>query len=419
MKEEPVMAEPSITIYGAYWCPDCRRSKHFLGEHQIPYKWVDIEQDKGGERFVIEVNDGKRIIPTIVFEDGSIMVEPNNAELAAKLGLKMVASRNHYDLVIAGGGPAGLTAAIFSAREGHDTLVIERAAIGGQAALTEKLDNMPGFHESVAGFDFCQRLRKQAEKFGVEILQAQDVASLYSYENYHCANTADGSQYSGSALLISTGSRYRRLGVSGENAYLGAGVHFCASCDGAFYKGKQIAVIGGGNSAAEESLLLTKYADKVTILVRTGEFKASKVIQENVLSDPKVEVRWHTEVKEFIGEKSKLKKILLRNNQTGKESAQEAEGAFIFIGMEPNTGYLNGGGIKTNKWGFIITGHDLVHDGEIPPGYEKREPAFLETSVPGIFAAGDVRDGSTKQVAAAIGEGSSAALMIHDYLKSV
>jgi thioredoxin reductase (NADPH) len=406
-------------MYGAYWCPDCRRSKHFLGEHQFPYKWVDIEQDKAGEQFVIEANDGKRIIPTILFEDGSILVEPSNAELAAKLGLKLVASRSHYDLVVVGGGPAGLTAAIFSTREGLDTLVIERAAIGGQAALTEKLDNMPGFHESVAGIDFCQRLRQQAEKFGVEILQAQDVASLHSHDNYHCVNTADGSQYSASALLLSTGSRYRRLGVSGENAYLGAGVHFCASCDGAFYKGKHIAVVGGGNSATEESLLLTKYAEKVTILVREGEFKASKIIKENVLTDPKIEVRWHTEVKEFIGEKSKLNRILVRNNQTGEESVLEAEGAFIFIGMEPNTGYLNGSGIETNEWGFIITGHDLVHDGQRPPGFEDREPAFLETSVPGIFAAGDVRDGSTKQVAAAIGEGSSAAMMIHEYLKTV
>lgn len=285
--------------------------------------------------------------------------------------------------------------------------------------MTEKLDNMPGFHESVAGYDFCQRLRQQAEKFGVEILQAQDVVSLHSHDNYHCVDTADGSQYSGSALLITTGSRYRRLGVSGENAYLGAGIHFCASCDGVFYKDKHIAVVGGGNSATEESLLLTKYADRVTILVRDGEFKASKIIQDTVQNDPKIEVHWHTEVKEFVGENSKLKKILLRNNQTSQESMLEVDGAFIFIGMEPNTSYLNGSEIKMNKWGFIITGHDLVHDREHPPGFEDREPAFLETSVPGIFAAGDVRDGSTKQVAAAIGEGSSAAMMIHDYLKTV
>jgi thioredoxin reductase (NADPH) len=411
--------ETAITMYGAYWCPDCRRSKHFLGEHQIPYRWVDIEQDSEGEQLVIEANHGRRIIPTLVFEDGSILVEPSNADLAAKLGLKMVASRSHYDLVIVGGGPAGLTAAIFSTREGLDTLIIERAAIGGQAALTEKIDNMPGFHESVAGIDFCQRLRQQAEKFGVEILQAQDVVSLHSHDNYHCVNTADGSQYSGNALLISTGSRYRRLRVPGENAYLGAGVHFCASCDGAFYKGKQIAVVGGGNSATEESLLLTKYADKVTMLVRGGEFNASKIIQENVLADPKIEVRWHTEVQEFIGEKSKLKRVLVRNNQTGQESLLTAEGAFIFIGMMPNTDFLNGSDINTNEWGFIITGHDLVHDRDHPAGFEEREPAFLETSVPGIFAAGDVRDGSTKQVAAAIGEGSSAATMIHQYLKTV
>ncbi|MCA9961689.1 MAG: FAD-dependent oxidoreductase, partial [Anaerolineales bacterium] len=204
-----MMTEPTVTVYGAYWCPDCRRSKQFLGEHQIPYNWVNIEEDKEAEAYVIQVNDGKRIIPTIVFADHSVLVEPSNAELAAKLGLKTSASRSHYDLIVIGGGPAGLTAALYTAREGLDTLVIERAALGGQAAATEKLDNMPGFPEGVKGIDFADRLRRQAERFGVELLQAQDVVSIHSHDNYHCVTTADGSEYSGRALLIATGSRYR------------------------------------------------------------------------------------------------------------------------------------------------------------------------------------------------------------------
>jgi thioredoxin reductase (NADPH) len=413
------MTDPEITLYGAHWCPDCRRSKQFLGEHQIAYNWVDIEQDPEAEQLVIRKNDGKRIIPTIVFADGSFLVEPSNAELAEKLGLKTKASRSHYDLIVLGGGPCGLTAALYTAREAIDTLVIERAAFGGQAAGTEKLDNMPGFPDGVAGIDFSQRLRQQAERFGVELLQAQEVIGVESQDNYHVVQTGDGSEYSGRALLIATGSRYKRLNVAGENEYIGAGVHFCATCDGPFYKGKQVAVIGGGNSATEESLLLTKFADGVTILVRSGEFKATRFIQDKVLGHPKIEVCWHTEVKEFLGKQSKLTKLRIQNNQTGAEEEIPTDGAFIFIGLAPNTAFLADSGILLDKWGFVVTGHNLMHREGRPAGYDARDPLLLETSIPGVFAAGDVRDGSTKQVVSAAGEGSSAALMIREYLKEV
>lgn len=413
------MPQSSITVYGAHWCPDCRRSKQFLGEHQIPYEWVDIEQDANAEAYVIEKNEGKRIIPTIVFADGSFLVEPSNAEIAAKLGLKTSIDRHHFPLIVVGGGPAGLTAAFYTAREGIDTLVIERAAFGGQAAGTEKIDNLPGFPESVAGIDFANRLRQQAERFGVTTLQAQDITHIHSHDNYHCVETASGDEYSAQAILIATGSRYKRLGAAGENKYIGAGIHFCATCDGPFYKGKEIAVVGGGNSAAEESLLLTKFADKVTLLVRGESFKASKVIQESVLNDPKIEVRFHTEVEEFLGAKAKLDRLRLRNKQTGAAEELGVDGAFIFIGQEPNTGFLADTSIRLNRWGFIVTGHDLVHDGNRPPGFENHEPSALETSVPGVFAAGDVRAGSTKQVVSAAGEGASAALLVREYLKTV
>jgi len=413
------MPSETIIVYGAHWCPDCRTSKQFLGEHQIPYQWVDIEEDKMAEQRVIRKNDGKRIIPTIVFEDGTFLAEPSNAQLAEKLGLKSVASRSHYDLIVLGGGPAGLTAAIYTAREAIDTLVIERAAFGGQAAGTEKLDNMPGFPEGVAGIDFSKRLRQQAERFGVELLQAQEVTGLRKHDNYAGIHTADGSTYTAKAVLIATGSRYKRLGVKGESDYMGAGVHFCATCDGPFYKGKQVVVIGGGNSATEESLLLTKFAEKVTLLVRGGEFNATRFIQDKVLSHPKIEVRWHTEVKAFEGAAGKLKKLRVVNNQTGREEELTIDGAFIFIGLVPNTGFLEGSGIRLDPWGFAVTGHGLLHDGERPGGYEERDPYMMETSVAGIFAAGDVRDTSTKQVVSAAGEGGSAALEIREYLKTV
>ncbi len=413
-------SSPDIVVYGAFWCPDCRRSKQFLGEHRIPYQWVNIEEDPDAERRVIEMNDGKRVIPIMVFADGSRLIEPSNAELAAKLGLRTTASRQHYPVIVIGGGPAGLTAALYLAREGIDILIIERAAFGGQAAATEKLDNLPGFPDGVDGFEFAQRLRAQAERFGVELLQAQDVATIQRQDNYHRVVTVAGDEYSAQAVLIATGSRYRRLNVPGENDYLGAGVHFCATCDGPFYKGKEVVVIGGGNSAAEESLLLTKFAERVTLLVRGPVLHASQVIQESVSGNSKIAVRWNTEVQEFLGARAQLNGLRLWNNQAEAESHMSVDGAFVFIGLEPNTEFLEGTGVHLNRWGFIETGHNLTHESDRrPPHYLGRDPAALESSVPGLFAAGDVRAESTKQVASAAGEGATAALLIRDYLRTV
>ncbi len=412
------MNQPPLVFYGAHWCPDCRRAKQFLGEHQIPYRWVDIEQDAQGEKYVLQKNKGKRIIPTIEFSDGSILVEPTNAELAAKLGLKTKAQRSHYDLVIVGAGPAGLTAALYAAREGMDTLVIERAAIGGQAASTERLDNMPGFDEGIEGALLGEKLRRQAERFGVELLQAQEVVKVNAHDNYQCLDTADGNQYSACALLLAMGGRYRRLGVPGEENYIGAGIHYCATCDGPFYKGQGVVVVGGGNSAVEESLFLLKFVDRVTLLVRGGELKGSQVIREKALSHPQVDVRFHTETVGFTGRKGKLTGMTIRNNQTGATEEIHPAGVFVFIGQNPNSAFLKESGVLLDRWGYIRTGHDLLHGETRPVGYEKREPSFLETSIRGIFAAGDVRAGSTKQVASAAGEGATAALLIREYLQT-
>jgi len=412
------MPTPKITVYGAYWCPDCRRAKQFLGEHQIPYRWVDIEQDREGEAYVLRKNSGKRIIPTIEFADGSILVEPSNAELAARLGLKMTAERSHYDLIVVGGGPAGLTAALYTAREGIDTLVIERAALGGQAAATERLDNVPGFAEGTTGAYFADQLRQQAQRFGVEMLQAQDAAAIRSHDNYHCIITADGSEYSARALLIATGSRYRRLGAPGEDDFIGAGIHFCATCDGPFYKGQPVAVVGGGNSAAEESLFLVKFAEHVTLLVRGAALTASQVIQEKVLRHPKISVRFHTEVQAFRGAGGRLQTVSVRDRQSGTQEDIHPAGVFIFIGQQPNSDFARRSGVAANPWGFLLTGHDLRHAGADLRAFGGRQPALLETSIPGVFAAGDVRAGSTKQVASAAGEGATAALLVREYLKT-
>ena len=248
------MPEAKITVYGAPWCPDCRRSKQFLGEQRVPFNWVDIDQDEEGRKYTQKVNNGKQIIPTIVFDDGSILVEPTNAELAAKLGISPQAKRSFYDLVVVGAGPAGLTAALYAAREGIETLVIERAGVGGQAGTTERIDNYPGFSQGIGGAELADQMRAQVERFGVEILPAQAVTEIMAQGDYKLVRTEAGDEYCSRALLLATGSRYRRLGVPGEEDFIGAGIHFCATCDGPFYKGQEMVVVGGGNSGVEEGL---------------------------------------------------------------------------------------------------------------------------------------------------------------------
>lgn len=419
-----------IRVYGAHWCPDCRRSKRFLGEQQILYDWIDIEKNEQAQRYVEEVNAGKRIIPTIVFPDGSILVEPSNAELAQKLGLRTEAEREAYDLIVIGGGPAGLTTALYTAREGIDTLVVEMGGLGGQAAATQEIENMPGFPDGVAGTDFADRLVRQSQRYGVEILQAQEVTGIAAREGHsRWMTTSDGSEYCAAALLIATGADYRRLNVPGEEDFIGAGVHFCATCDGPFYKGLELVVVGGGNSATEESVFLTRFSPTVTLLVRGGKLTASQVAVDKVVDHPNIEVLFHTEVKEFHGQGGKLARITVENNQTGERAEMAPGGVFIFIGQRPNTGFLRDT-LALDEWGYILTGHDLVHAGAVNAAeagpfdtlrtaLPTAPPALLETSLPGVFAAGDVRAGSTKQVASAAGEGATAALLIREYLKEV
>jgi len=391
------MADTELTVYGASWCTDCRRAKKFLGEQRVHYHWVDIEQDPDGQALVERLNDGKRIIPTILFPDGSILVEPSNAELAAKLNLQTRAKMDYYDLIIVGGGPAGLTTALYAAREGIETLVIEQSGLGGQAGVTERLDNFPGFPEGIGGGEFADRLAQQARRFGVEILQAQSVTGLRAEDESRYVTTADGAEYGARAVLIATGSTYRRLGVPGEDDFIGAGIHFCATCDGPFYKGDEVAVIGGGNSAGEESLFLTRFASQVDILVRGSELSASKLVIDKVKENEQIAIRPNVEVVAFTGE-GKLKGVTLRDRATGAEEVIHPKGVFVFIGLTPNSEWVPAE-VKRDEQGFILTG-----------------PA-LETSLPGVFAAGDVRVGSTKQAASAAGEGATAALGIRDYLR--
>jgi thioredoxin reductase (NADPH) len=359
---------------------------------------VDIEENPTGIEFVEKLNKGMRIIPTIIFPDGEIMAEPSNAQLAEKLGLQTKATREYYDVIMIGGGPAGLTAALYLAREGLDTLVIEKAAVGGQAGITQTLDNFPGFDEGIAGAEFAERLGRQARKFGVEILQAQDVTEIEEDGQYHIVHTGSGTHYHSKAILLASGASYRRMGIPGEDDLIGINVHFCATCDGAFYKGKKVLVVGGGNSGFEEGLFLTKFATQVDIIVNSPEPKASKILQDKVAEKENMKVLLNYNIKELQGKK-KLEAVVVEDKNTNETKKLEYDGVFVFIGLTPNNTLLQGVA-DLDTWGFVKTEH-------------------MMTSIPGIFAAGDVRAGSTKQAASAAGEGASAALAIREYLNTI
>jgi thioredoxin reductase (NADPH) len=386
----------TIRMYGTAWCSDCKRAKQFFAEQRVAYDFVDVDADPAGRAVVQEHNDGKDIIPTILFDDGSVLVEPSNAELAARLGLQTRAERTFYDLVVVGSGPSGLTAALYAAREGMDVLVIERGGIGGQAGITEQLDNFPGFPEGVSGAEFADRLRAQAEKFGVEILSAQEVTAVGVDGDYRTVATADGATYSAYAVLLAMGSTYRRLGIDGEDDLVGAGVHFCATCDGAFYRGKDLVVIGGGNSAGEEGLFLTRFARHVTIVARGDALSASAVVVQKVLENDAVDVvTGATPVAFEVADKRFAGLVVERD---GQREVIEADGAFVFIGLSPNSDLVRGL-VDVDDLGFVLS----------DPG--------MQTSVPGVFVAGDVRSGSTKQAASAAGEGAAAALAVRRYVE--
>ena len=393
-----------IKVYGASWCPDCRRAKRFLGDQRISFEWHDIEVDPDGVRTVQERNDGNDIIPTIIFPDGSHLSEPSNEELAEKIGLDRIAMMHVYDLIIVGGGPAGLTTSIYAARENLQTLVIDSKGLGGQAGVTERLDNYPGFPEGIGGAELADRIVLQAQRYGVEMLQAVSVKSITSDGEEIDVETATGDHYHSRAALIATGSTYRMTGAPGEDDLIGAGIHFCATCDGPFYRGaNQLVVLGGGNSGLEEGLFLTQFVDKVTIVQRGDRLTATKLLQDKVMVTPKMGVLLNREVLEFRPKddgSGKLGAVVLQDRESGATEELHPAGAFVFIGLDPNTGFVKGS-VDLDDRGLIVT--DMG----------------LQTSMPGVFAAGDVRSGSTKQLASAVGEGAAAAIGIRRYLEAL
>ncbi|GHO81181.1 hypothetical protein KSD_89520 [Ktedonobacter sp. SOSP1-85] len=389
----------TIKLYGTNWCSDCKRSKKFLGEQRVRYDYIDIEEDEQAQAYVRELQKGGMSIPTIVFDDQGVLIEPSNAELAEKLGLDIKAQCTFYDLIVVGGGPTALTAAIYIARDGYDVLVIERSSLGGQAGITERLDNYPGFPHGVTGGEFAERVIEQAKRFDVEMISAQNVVRVGNDLDAHFVETEDGTRYRCNAILLATGSSYKRLDVPGESEYIGAGIHFCATCDGPFYKGQDVVVVGSGNSAVEEAVFLTRFSPQVTILARGERLSASKLAIDKALSTPEIKVRYNTEIVEFKGENNRITTLVVKDTQSGKQEELHPAAAFIFIGLQPNSEPFRAS-VASNAQGFIRTGADF------------------QTSIEGIFAAGDVRAGSTKQLVSAAGEGAAAAIAIREHLST-
>ncbi|MDE3064380.1 MAG: FAD-dependent oxidoreductase [Acidobacteriota bacterium] len=395
-----IAPDSPLVVYGATWCPDCRRAKQFLTTHRVPFTWIDLEAHPERTTEVEARNDGKRIIPTIVFPDGSHLAEPSNDELADAVGLTRSATRREYDLVIVGGGPTGLTTSIYGARENLSVLVVERSAPGGQAGVTERFDNYPGFPDGVGGAELAERMTRQAERYGVEILQAVAVTDVAREGAMVRVDLSTGESVSAPVALVATGSTYRRTDAQGEADLIGAGIHFCATCDGPFYRGApELTIIGGGNSGLEEGLFLTQFADHVTVLQALPSLTASKLLQDKVLSHPRMSVLLNARLRSFnASDDGKLASVTIERE--GRVEDLATSGAFVFIGLDPNTGFLDGA-LATDERGFLLTDHDF------------------RTSVDGVFAAGDVRAGSTKQIASAVGEGAAVAIQIRYYLDAL
>jgi thioredoxin reductase (NADPH) len=390
---------PAITVYGAPWCPHCKRVKKFLAAHRVAYTHVDIDEQPDAIERLKELQGGGQIIPTVEFGDGTHDVNPSDEKLAAHIGLVLEAGRSVYDLVVIGGGPAGLAAAIYAAREGIDAIVIDASALGGQAGISDRIDNYPGFPEGISGGELADRFVAQARRYGVELLSAVSVTGVVPDGDDLVTTLSTGQQITSHAVIVATGSTYRRLEVPGEDDLIGAGVHFCATCDGPFYKGAdEVIVIGGGNSALEEGLHLSEFANRVRVLARSG-LSASPILQERVASDPKFVVHTGIDIVELEGDKGRFTAVVARERESGETQRFPAAAVFVFVGLYPNTDFL-GDAIERDDAGFVVT------------------TATFETSMPGVFAAGDVRAGSTKQLGSAVGDGIAALLMARRHLEA-
>jgi thioredoxin reductase (NADPH) len=408
-----------IRVAGARSSPRSFAVKEFLSSNQVPYQWIDVDDDAPTRELIRSYGDSTKL-PVLLFPDGSTLVAPTNRELAEKIGMQTRARLPFYDLVIVGGGPAGLAAAVYGASEGLRTLLVEHNAPGGQAGTSSQIENYLGFPSGVSGADLARRALTQARRFGAEVL-VQEVVALRREDPYRIVRLADGTDVSCYAVVLATGVSVRTLEVPGIEALLGIGVYYgAAMTEAATYRGQDVCVLGAGNSAAQGALFFSRYARHVTLLVRGKSLgqSMSKYLVDRIAATPNIEVVTRVEVAGVSGA-GRLEKVVVRGVDDAQERELLASAIFIFIGAKARTEMVSGL-LELDEKGFVLTGPDLPRTDRIPRGWTlERDPYLFETSVPGIFAAGDVRASSGKRVAAAVGEGSGTVSMVHRYLETV
>lgn len=410
-----------IRVAGTLWSPASHKVKDFLARSQIPYEWLDIEQDAEARALVETVNEEQHRLPVLFFPDGQTLIAPDITAVADKVGLQTEPSQPFYDLIIIGAGPAGLASAVYGASEGLHTLLIDKETTGGQAGTSSRIENYLGFPKGLSGADLARRATAQATRLGAEILTAQEVMHVSANDPYRSVKLANDTELNCRALIIATGASLRTLDVPGIETVTGAGVYYGAAItEAAYYKGEHIYVIGGANSAGQGAMFFSRYASKVTMLVRGSSLSKgmSQYLVDQIYGTDNIEVCVRRSVIEVRGT-DRLEALVIQNNDTGETETVPASALFAFIGAKPHTDFV-GNIVERNRVGFILTGSDLTRNGRRPKNWRlKRDPFLLETNVPGIFAVGDVRQGAIRRVASAVGQGSTAVSFVHQYLKTV
>jgi thioredoxin reductase (NADPH) len=411
---------PETKIVGHRWSARSSEVREFLARNQVPYRWYSSDEPEGQRLLEAAQADGRRL-PVVITPDGEALVEPADAELASHVGLATTPSKDFYDLIVIGGGPAGLGAAVYGASEGLRTVLVERTATGGQAGQSSRIENYLGFPDGVSGAQLTSRARRQAAKFGAEVLTTRDVVGLEVNGSARSVRFADGSAIDAHTVILATGVSYRRLDAPGLDEMTGRGIYYgSALTEAAACSDQDVYIVGGANSAGQAAVYLARGAKSVTLLVRGPSLERSMsfYLIQQIRGIRNISVRTCTEVIAAEGGKH-LESLTLRNTSTGATEAVGAQWLFLFIGAAPLTGWLDDVVVRDER-GFVVAGPDLASPGQKPKGWNlDRSPYHLETSVPGVFVAGDVRAESAKRVASAVGEGAMAVMLVHRYLEKL